>query len=433
MNVLRKSRTWVLVTAGAVAIGALSACGGGSSSGDATAADGKVEIVWWHNITADPGKTVFQDAADNYMASHPDVDIKIVPIQNEDLQNKLHTALNGPDAPDLFQQWGGGAMADQVKQNLLMDISDTASEEISNIGGAVMPWQVDGKTYGLPYTAGVAGVYYSKDLWDQAGVTETPTTWDEFEADVQTIKDAGIVPIGLGGKDAWPVGHWMYAFTFGSCGKDVIAQDTIDKTFDDPCYLQAAQNLVDFGKTEPFEDGWISVAAQQGAGSSSGMLANHQVSMEFSGVWETSQVQSLTPDQKPLADLHWFPLPQIPGGNALPGEAIGGGDGMSCLATAPPECADFLKYLVGDETQKEYAESGTGIPVNPSALQYLTTDSLKEAAAGTQEASFMQLWLDQAFGDSVGTAINQNSVGVLSGAMSPEDFVQSLKDAAGKG
>jgi ABC-type glycerol-3-phosphate transport system substrate-binding protein len=431
MSRLSKLRVVALLAAGAVAVGGLAACS--KSDGENSTDGGNVKIVWWHNITSDPGKTVMQDAANRFMEANPNVTIEIVPVQNEDLQNKLHTALNGPDAPDMFQQWGGGAMKDQVDQGLLMDVSDVAADVIAKIPGSVTPWQTDGKTYGLPYTAGVAGVYYSQDLFEKAGITAAPTTWEEFLADITALKDAGIVPIGLGGKDAWPVGHWMYAFILASCGKDVIAADTTDKKFDDPCYAQAAQNLVDLGATEPFEDGWISVSAQQGAGSSSGMLANHQVAMEFSGVWETSQVASLTPDTKPLADLHWFALPPIPGGKAGAGERVGGGDGFSCLKTAPKECGEFLTYLVGDESQKEYAQSGTGIPVNPSALQYITTPSLQEAATGSQQISYLQLWLDQAFGDTVGQAINQNSVGLLSGDLDPDQFVQSLKDAALKG
>jgi ABC-type glycerol-3-phosphate transport system substrate-binding protein len=324
-------------------------------------------------------------------------------------------------------------MAEQVDQGLVMDITDGSAEQIDFIGGSMAPWQYDGKTYGLPYTAGVAGIYYSQDLFDQAGITETPTTWDEFNDVVKKLKDAGIVPVGMGGKDAWPVGHWMYIMTLRMCGQDVIAADTESKTFDNTCYLKAAETLADFGKTDPFEEGWVSVSAQQGAGSSSGMLANHQLAMEFSGVWETGQVQSLTPDGQPLADLHWFAFPSIPGGQGDPTAAVGGGDGFSCHAKAPKECADFLRYLVGEETQSDYASTGAGIPVNPAAIDKLTTVSLQEAAAGTSEASFLQLWLDKAFGDSVGEAINSGSVGVMSGKMTPEEYVESLVTAAKKG
>ncbi|MDR2378294.1 MAG: extracellular solute-binding protein [Bifidobacteriaceae bacterium] len=434
MNTTRTTHAIALCAAAALAVG-LAGCGDNSDSGDpgGSGDGGQVTITWWHNVTSDPGKTVFQNAADRFMDANPNVKIEIVPIQNEDLQDKLQTALNGSDAPDMFQQWGGGEMAEQVDQGLVMDISADSQKEVEFIGGSMAPWQYDGKTYGLPYTAGVAGVYYSKDLFDQAGITETPQTWEQFNDVVAKLKAAGIVPVGLGGKDAWPAGHWMYIMTLRMCGQEVIAQDTENKAFDDPCYLQAAQLLEDFGKTEPFEEGWVSVSAQQGAGSSSGMLANHKLAMEFSGVWETGQVQSLTPDGQPLADLHWFPFPSVAGGKGDPKAAVGGGDGFSCHAKAPKECADFLRYLVGDETQAEYAETGAGIPVNPSAVDKLTTESLKEAAAGSNEASFLQLWLDKAFGDSVGETINQESVGVLSGKTTPEQYVQGLIDAAKKG
>ncbi|MDR1825096.1 MAG: extracellular solute-binding protein [Bifidobacteriaceae bacterium] len=437
MSIVKKTRCLALLAAGALAMGGLAACGGddkgggGDSTGDAGSGE-QVEIVWWHNVTTDPGKSIFQASADRFMEANPNVKITIVPIQNEDLQDKLQTALNGKDAPDMFQQWGAGEMQEQVDAGYVMDITAETTAEVEAIGGMVAPYIYNDKVYGLPYTGGAAGIYYSQDLFDQAGITETPKTWAEFVEVIEKLKAAGIVPIGMGGKDAWPVGHWLYAFIIRYCGIDVIDSDTANKEFTDSCYLDAAQAMIDLAALEPFEDGWLSVSAQQGAGSSSGLLANGLVAMEYSGVWETGQVQSLTPDGEPKADLRWFAFPQIEGGKGEPGDALGGSDGMSCHANAPKECVEFLKYFVGDETQKEFAEQ-VSIPSNPTAVQYLATESLKEAATGTGETTYLQIWLDKAFGDSVGEATNTGAVSLLDGQMTPEQFVESLKTAARKG
>ena len=40
-----------------------------------------------------------------------------------------------------------------------------------------------------------------------------------------------------------------------------------DLTFDDPCWLKAGEDLADFAATEPFNDGFLTTSAQQGAGS----------------------------------------------------------------------------------------------------------------------------------------------------------------------
>ena len=37
--------------------------------------------------------------------------------------------------------------------------------------GAASLYQIDGKQYGLPYSLGVVGLWYNKDLFTQAGIT----------------------------------------------------------------------------------------------------------------------------------------------------------------------------------------------------------------------------------------------------------------------
>ena len=71
--------------------------------------------------------------------------------------------------------------------------------------------------------------------------------------------------------------------------------------------------LADFATTKPFNDGFLTTSAQQGAGSSAGLLANHKAAMELMGAWDPGVIASLTPDEKPLPDLGWFPFPSIVG------------------------------------------------------------------------------------------------------------------------
>ena len=61
-------------------------------------------------------------------------------------------------------------------------------------------YQVDGKQYGIPFDLGMVGFWYNKDLFAQAGITTPPATWDEFLADIDKLKDAGITPIAVGGS-----------------------------------------------------------------------------------------------------------------------------------------------------------------------------------------------------------------------------------------
>ena len=64
------------------------------------------------------------------------------------------------------------------------------------------------------------GIFYSKDLFKQGGHhrrRRRPST--ELEADVAKLKAAGVAPIALGAKDAWPAAHWYYYFALRECSQ----------------------------------------------------------------------------------------------------------------------------------------------------------------------------------------------------------------------
>ena len=94
-----------------------------------------------------------------------------------------------------------------------MDLTDKISDTVKNqMATAEATGTIDGKIYSVQQSVLPGGIWYSKDLFEKAGITETPKTWDEFKTVVQKLKDAGITPIAVGGKDAWPAAHWWYWF-----------------------------------------------------------------------------------------------------------------------------------------------------------------------------------------------------------------------------
>lgn len=399
-----------------------------------------VTITWWHNsVAGDNGENplgdLWQSVADEYMAANPHVTIEIEAIQNEDLQRtRIPTALQSGDAPDLFQQWGGGELAAQVEAGYLMDLSDVLSADIARLGGGVAPWQHQGKTYGLPFQFGVEGIWYRKSLFEQAGITEEPSTMDELNAAVQKLKDAGIVPIAVGAGDKWPAAHWWYNFALRSCSKDVMQAAGTTFDFSDPCWIDAGEQLEAFLATEPFQPNFTSTAAQQGATSSAGMLATGAAAMELMGHWNIFVLEGFAEDDAAKAalkaDLGWFPMPATNGGAGDPTAALGGGDGFSCYVDAPKECADFLAYIVSDEVQKRFAVEVGGLPVAPGAASSVTNENLQELAAVAGAAGYVQLWLDTTFGPNVGGAMNDGIVAIFAGTGDAKGVVDLMVAAA---
>ena len=357
--------------------GWLTACGGGTSgasSGDSSG--GAKAMTFWHNSTTGDGKAYWAATVKDFEAANPGVKITIQAIQNEDM---------------------------------------------------------DGKVYGMPMSILPGGIYYSKDLFKRAGITGTPSTMADLEADVQKLKDAKIAPIALGAKDAWPAAHWYYFFALRACSQDTLNKATADKKFDDPCWTKAGDDLAAFSKATPFNKGFLTTTAQQGAGSSAGLLANHQAAMELMGAWDPGVIASLTPDKKPLPDLGWFPFPTVSGGAGAAGAMMGGLDGFSCSKAAPPECSKFLNFAMQKKYQEGYAKAFQTLPASKDAQSVVTTPALVDVLASYNKAPYVSLWLDTLYGQNVGNALNAGVVNMLAGQGSSAAVVKAVVDAAAKG
>jgi raffinose/stachyose/melibiose transport system substrate-binding protein len=425
-------RTLAAVTALALSTLGLAACGGGDD--DSSSSGGNVTMELWQNSTTGPGKAFWEKTVADFQTAHPTVKIKIQSIQNEDLDGKLQTALNSGSAPDIFLQRGGGKMAAMVEAGQLKDITGAVSAETKQAVGeaALKTGQVDGKAYAVPVSILPGGLWYSQDLFKEAGVTTPPATLEELNAAVTKLKAKG-TPIALGAKDAWPAAHWYYFFALRACSQATLDTAAKSKTFDDPCWTKAGEQLKAFADTKPFNDGFLTTPAQQGAGSSAGLLANHKASMELMGAWDPGVIASLTKDTKPLPDLGFFPFPAVAGGQGDPAAVMGGADGYSCSAKAPKECTDFLNYIVTKDVQEAFYKAFNSLPVNKQAQSAITEPYLKAVLDAYNKAPYVSQWLDTLYGQNVGNALNVGVVNLLAGQGDVAGIIKAVNDAAKKG
>ncbi|GIG41091.1 extracellular solute-binding protein [Cellulomonas phragmiteti] len=427
---MRATRT--LAASAAVVVGAL-ALAGCAGSGDQGSSDGTVRMTFWHNSTTDDGKAYQEAMAAAFEAENPGVEITLQVVQNEEMDGKLQTALNSGDAPDLFMARGGGKLADIVEAGQVMDLTDRIDDATRDaLGTTIDAFTVDGKVYGMPTAVLPGGIFYSKDLFAQAGIDTPPATMAELGDAVAKLEAAGIAPIALGAKDAWPAAHWYYFFALRSCSQETIESAATERSFDDPCWTQAGEEYADFAALEPFNDGYLTTTAQQGAGSSAGLLANHQAAMELMGAWNPGVIAGLTPDGEPLADLGWFPFPAVDGGQGDPTAMMGGIDGLSCHVDAPAECAEFLNFLLLKENQEAFAEAFVSIPASKEALGVVADPALQEVLAAYEDAAYVSVWLDTLFGQNVGNALNTAVVEMLAGQGDAESIVATVNAAAAK-
>ena len=155
--------------------------------------------------TSDPApKAAFEALIKDFEAANPDIKVKWNLFDHEGYKTAIRNFLTA-DAPDVANWYAGNRMAPFVKAGQFEDVTDvwTANGLDEQLKSAAASMTIDGKKWGVPYTYYQWGIYYNKDVYKAAGVSE-PKNWAEFVANCEKFKAGGIDCLTTGTKALWP-------------------------------------------------------------------------------------------------------------------------------------------------------------------------------------------------------------------------------------
>lgn len=410
------------------AIGLLltSAC---SDDGGEGGGDGPVE--WWHIQTGEPLGPVWTALIGEFQADNEGATINETPIENQAFKSQLTTAMQAGDPPDLFQSWGGGVLRQQVQAGLVRDLTDDLADVIETLSpGALAPYTIDGRIYGIPWDMGMTGIWYNKALFEQAGLDpeSPPTTWSEFLTVVETLKQAGITPVALAGAETWTGHFWFGNLALRLAGAEAFVAASQERSFDNPDFVQAGELLADFVALQPFQEGFLQTAYGEAEGQAA-LVGGGQAAMELMGQWAPSVQADASGTDGLGEDLGWFPFPEVEGGSGSIDEVFGGGNGFSVGINAPDTTIDFLRLLLSGEVYEEQILAADQGLVTVRADAPTPEDANRaELLERVQTAPAFQLYLDQDLPPAVGDQVNESVGGIIAGALTPEEAMAQITD-----
>ncbi|MCK1819587.1 extracellular solute-binding protein [Streptomyces sp. XM83C] len=241
---------------------AASACGGGSSTGGGSNDSPKTLTYWASNQGAsiEIDKKVLQPELDKF-EKKTGIKVKLEVVPWSDLLNRILTATTsgqGPDVLNIGNTWSASLQA----TGALLPWDAANFEKIggkdrfvdSALGSTGVPGQ---DPAAVPLYSMAYALYYNKQIFADAGITEPPATWDELVADSKKIQATGKQAIGAEGANVSENIHHVFVFAkqhgadfFTADGKPAFTDDKIVEAVKQYVDLMAKDKVIPAGNAE---------------------------------------------------------------------------------------------------------------------------------------------------------------------------------------
>ncbi len=324
----------------------------------------------------------FEEAAKAFEEANPGSEIQVEVVPWDVLLQKLTTDISGGANADLSiigTRW----LIDFVDQGIAAPLDDYMTQDFKDRFFPVFlePSVMQEKTYGLPVAASARAMYYNKDLFEQAGITEVPDTWDELAEAAKKIGALGddIAGFGLQGKEIETDVYFYYAFW--AYGGELVEEDGTSGLDSDAGYKAAEmyKSLIDSGATQPGVTSYNREDVQN-------LFKQGKVGMMITAPFLSNQIKEEAPDLK-------YGVAAIPAGPEGDRGTYGVTDSIIMFENSENKdlAWKFLDQLFTTEWRAKFTSGEGFLPVNPEvAAQPAFADNadLKEFTALLPDARF---------------------------------------------
>ncbi|WP_152392663.1 ABC transporter substrate-binding protein [Paenibacillus guangzhouensis] len=309
---------------------------------------------------------------------HPNIKIKIEDTPNKQYWQKLETAANGDNLPDVF--WMNGPRFMQYAANdMLMPLGTLIKQDnydMNNYPKSLVDlYTYDGQSYGIPKDFDTIGVWYNKALFDEKKVEYPNASWDwnKMIDAAQKLTDPAKGQWGIAANFDSQGGYYN---TIYQAGGYMISDDKKSSGYDKPEAIEGIKfwtDLIHKYKASP-------TMAQMTDTEALNMFTSGKVAMLWEGSWNA--VDFANNDY--LKDK--IGVAALPKGKQQSVVIHGLGHVMSKNTKHPKEAWEFLKFLGSKEVADIHTKTGVAIPA---------FNGTQDAWVKSQPNLDLQIFIDQ--------------------------------------
>lgn len=317
----------------------------------------EVTVQFWDNQQTESGLSEFQQAAvDRFTEENPDIKVEVTTIPYPEYQQRLLTAVQGGNAPDiatLDQIW----VAAFAEAGAVADLTDfAASAGLSRdgfFGGAWDSAVVNDRQFGIPFNVDVWQFsFYNQDLLDAAGVAaEDLTTFAGLRDAAEKLTSEGQFGVGLFGHRGEDTVVVVNSFIFSNGGEVLNAAG--ECALDEAPAVEAMEYLQDLAQFAP--DGILNA----NSGTMRELFLNGSLAIEF---WPALEQPTL---QK--SDINWGFVNGTAGASDTAVGTFGGWNLAIFESSQNKEAAQkFIEFMVREDVNGDVVDL---LPANMAAAE----------------------------------------------------------------
>ena len=379
-------------------------------------------LVYWSMWEAtEPQGQVLKEAVEAFTAE-TGIPVDVQFKGRTGIREGLQPALDAGTNIDLFDE-----DIDRVNKtwgDYLLDLEELAKandyEKTANAGLINASREVGGGTLkSIPYQPNVFAMFYNQEIFDKAGVTEVPKTWEELDAACAKIKEAGFTPITS--DDAYILSNFGYHLSRIN-GYEKASEIVKEGKWDDPSVLEVAKAYEDFAKKGYFSE---QIASNVWPAGQNQELALGTAAIYLNGSWLPNEVKDITGE-----DFNWgcFSYPAVKDGKDGV-EASNYGAQVFAInkkSTKAEDAFKLIQFFTKGKYDEKLSQESLGIPADSDNKDW--PKQLANVRPVMEELKTRYPWAASAEDNVDMTPIlKENFMKLCGGSITAEEFVANLK------
>ncbi len=360
-------------------VAASSGCGCKQSSKSKIDSKEKINLTYWRLFD---DRESIQPIIDEYQKQHKNITITYKKFSYDGYEQQAIDELAAGKGPDIWMVKNDWMPRHKDKLTPMPeDVMGTETYRTTFMDVAKDDFVIDNRIYGIPLSVDSLALFYNKNLFNKAGISQPPSTWDDVikyipkltKLSGNTVNQSAIA---LGTADNVSASVDIISWLMMQNGASMIDEAKEQAIFNARSKTENNQTYYPGVSAMDFYNSFANPTKQTYSWNSSmpgsvDAFLNSKVAMLLTYSYQVKLLQVKAQSKSPKLNFDVAPAPQIKDGITV-NAASYWGEVVSKNCQHPEVAWDFLNFLAGKDNMKKYYQSTQKPPSRKDLVEELS-------------------------------------------------------------